>query len=181
MEEIWKDIPDYEGLYQVSNYGNVKSLSRKRLINDKFRYTTKEKMLLQYNDNRGYYRVKLYSNSNKKNYQIHQLVCMAFLNHIPSGNRLVVDHIDNNKLNNRLDNLQIISNRENSSKDKKGKTSKYVGVSFHKRKNKYQSRIQINNKEIPLGYFEIEYDAHIAYQKALNMYQASDFSFIKNK
>lgn len=182
MEEIWKDIPDYEGLYQVSNYGNVKSLSRK-MVKGKAIYISKDKILKKSKDSSGYLRVALHKNSNGLQISIHQLVAIAFLNHTPNGykSKIVIDHIDNNRLNNRLDNLQIISQRENTSKDRKGGASKYVGVSWDKRDSKYQSKIWVNRKYKCLGVFESEYDAHIAYQKALQMYNDGDLSFMKPK
>lgn len=180
MEEIWKDIPDYEGLYQVSNYGNVKSLSRKvsNGINYKF---SKGKIIKQLINSSHYLYVFLHKNKVRKKYKIHQLVAMSFLNHIPYGNILVVDHIDNSKLNNRLDNLQIITQRENVTKGKQARESKYVGVDFQKRTNNYRARIIIENKRIYLGCFANELEAGIAYQKALKMYNEGDFSFMKPK
>lgn len=166
MQEIWKDVPDYEGIYQVSNLGNVKSLSRVVLRHGKYPFMCKEKNLYKGMTTSGYYYCNLKKNGNQKNFAIHQLVAMAFLNHKPNGYKLVVDHIDNNKLNNRLDNLQLISHRENISKDRKG-TSKYTGVLWHKRDNKWMSYITVCGKRKHLGYFETEYDAHLAYQTAL--------------
>jgi len=117
--EIFKDIPGYEGIYQVSDLGRVKSL--------KF---NKEKILKPGVNNHGYYTVVL-CKGKRKTINVHQLVAMAFLNHEPCGyNGLIVDHKDNNPLNNRLSNLQLISQRENTSKDKKG-SSKYTGVSWN--------------------------------------------------
>lgn len=155
MNEIFKDIPDYEGIYQVSNLGNVKSLKN-----------GKERMLAKVVDSVGYYRVVLFKNGNQKTFKTHQLIAMAFLGHKPNGNKIVVDHIDNNKLNNRLDNLQLISQRENLSKDKKY-TSKYQGAYWRKDASKWISLIRINGRLKYLGYFKTEYDAHLAYQSAL--------------
>lgn len=154
QNEIWKDIPEYEGLYQVSNLGNVKSL-------------ISNKILKPNNDMYGRLYVNLHKNKKSKSKKIHQLVAMAFLGHKPCGYKLVVDHKDNNSLNNHIDNLQLISFRENSSKDKKGYSSKYVGVTWHKRDKKWTSSILINKKRIYLGYFENEIDAHNAYQNKL--------------
>lgn len=156
--EIFKDIPGYEGMYQVSNLGCVKSLERKG--------KTKGRILKQRKRN-GYFRVNFSVKQVHKTFQVHQLVAMAFLNHNPCGFELVVDHINNIKTDNRLENLQLISVRENTSKDKKGGTSKYIGVTFHKLTNKWQSCIYINGKYKHLGLFINEKDAHLTYQKAL--------------
>jgi len=155
--EIFKDIPGYEGMYQVSNLGRVKSLKCNR-----------EKILKLGVNNRGYLRVGLCNRGKIKTIQIHQLVAIAFLNHTPDGTmKIVVDHKDNDKLNNRLSNLQLISTRENSSKDKKGGTSKYTGVSWVKERNKWKSQITINGKIKRLGYFNSEEEASKYYQDAL--------------
>jgi hypothetical protein len=79
----------------------------------------------------------------------------------------LVDHIDNNKLNNKLNNLQLTTNRINSTKDRVGPTSKFIGVGFHKSTNKWRSRIQIDGKNIWLGVFVTEIEASNAYQNAL--------------
>ena len=158
MQEIWKDVPSYEGLYQVSNLGNVKSLKRKGRGEDKLLKTT---------INRYYYTVKLYSRSKTKTFKVHQLVAMAFLNHEPCGYEVVIDHIDNNPLNNNVNNLQLITQRENASKDRKCGTSKHIGVSWHKQNKKWHSRITINNKCVNLGFFSSELEASEVYQNAL--------------
>jgi hypothetical protein len=161
--EIWKDIPNYEGHYQVSNFGRVRSLSKKMykksLIN--------ENILRCFDNSKGYLITCLTKNNKKKSFKVHQLVAMAFLNHIPNGLNIIIDHIDNNPLNNTLENLQLITVRENNSKDKNGYTSQYVGVCFDKDRNKWRSVIVINKKQNNLGRFDNEYDAHLAYQKAL--------------
>lgn len=167
QEEIFKDIPDYEGLYQVSNLGNVKSLEGKVFRrNGIFHFTKKEKILKKSIAIDGYYVVNLSKDFKNKTFKIHQLVAITFLNHKPCGFKIVVDHINNNKLDNRLENLQLISNRENSSKEARGK-SKYTGVCWDKSKNKWKSAIRINGKTINLGVFKDEYDAHLAYQNKL--------------
>jgi hypothetical protein len=85
------------------------------------------------------------------------LVAMAFLNHKPDGtHKIVVDHINNNKLDNRVVNLQLISQRENLSKDRKDGTSKYVGVCWKKSRNKWQVDIKIDGKRKYLGLFTDE-------------------------
>jgi hypothetical protein len=161
QEEIWKDIPGYENYYQVSNQGNVRSLDRKvgnRLLKGK---------VLNTHISKGYYRLQLNYNSKARMMFVHQLVAMAFLGHKPDGTtKIVVDHIDNNPLNNNLTNLQVISGRENSSKDRKG-SSKYTGVHWNKQKNKWTSSIEVKNKLKHLGYFDLEEEASKYYQDAL--------------
>ncbi len=156
MKEIYKDIEGYEGHYQVSNLGNVKSFKN-----------NKERILKPGIDTDGYKIVGLCKNGKQKTFKVHKLVAMTFLGHKRQGLNEVVDHIDNVKTNNRLDNLQLISHRENTSKDRKGGTSEYVGVCWDKSKNKWRSEIRIKGKSIFLGLFDDEYDAHLAYQKAL--------------
>ena len=164
MEEIFKDVVGYEGLYQVSNLGNVKSLPRER-CNLNGCWMTKEKILKPAPTN-GYFGVGLWIDGINKSRRIHQLVAEAFLNHTPCGFDLVVDHINNDKLDNRLENLQLITCRENNSKDKIS-ASKYTGVSQKKNEIKWTSQIQINDKYIHIGTFKCELAASVAYQKAL--------------
>ena len=159
MQEVWKDIPNYEGLYQVSDHGRVKSLKRERVV--------KDKILNSYLDRYGYSRLFLCKEGKRKTVYIHQLVAMTFLNHIPNGHEIVVDHIDNDKSNNRIENLQLITQRENVSKDRKIGTSKYTGVSWHKASKKWVVSIRTSDKRKYLGYFDCEIEASEAYKTAL--------------
>ena len=164
--ENWKDIKGYEGYYQVSDLGRVKSIERKVKSRGSYR-NIKEKILKQSKGNCDYLKVGLYKEGSLKTFQIHILVAMTFLNHTPCGFKLVVDHIDNDKLNNKLSNIQIVTNRENSTKDKKGGTSKYLGVSYSKKNRNWVSMIYVNNKATYLGAYDTEERASIAYQFAL--------------
>ena len=156
MKEVYKDIEGYEG-YQVSNMGNVKSFKGK-----------KERILKAGLSSVGYLIVGLSKNGKAKTFQIHQLVCIAFLNHVPNGSKgLVADHRNNNPLDNRLDNLQLITHRLNSSKDQNNCSSKYTGVCWDEARNKWRSSIMINGKIKHLGYFTNELDASKCYQNAL--------------
>ena len=162
-EEIWKDIPGYEGLYQVSNFGNAKSLDR-IIYRSNILVNRKGKLLnLILNSSCGYYRIKIQG----KAYSVHKLVAMAFLDHIPNGMNKIIDHIDNNPLNNRLCNLQIVDVRTNVSKDVKNASSIYTGVSYDKERKKWASNIVINKKRIALGRYEKEEMAAELYQLAL--------------
>jgi len=156
QEEIWKDIPDYEGIYQVSNLGRVKSFCKK-----------KENIKTNYLDNVGYYVVSICKNNKCIPRKIHQLVAICFLNHIPCGHKFVVNHINNNPLDNRVENLQIVTTRHNTSKDKKNKTSNYTGVSFCKKQNKWRADMRLKGKSFFLGRFIKEEEANRAYQNKL--------------
>ena len=170
MKELYKDIKGYENMYQVSNLGNVKSLER----TVKGRWGTrklKERILKVGTDTAGYYYVGLSKDTNVKVINIHKLVAITFLNHKPDGYNIVIDHRDNCQTNNRVDNLQLISHRKNCIKDKRGGTSKYVGVSLNKVTNKYIAQIKNNGKVKGLGHFTNELDAAQAYQTALKQIQ----------
>lgn len=107
--EIFKDITGYEGIYQVSNYGNVKSLKRVIMRSDNRPRTIPEKIKVATEDH-GYKKVGLHDkDGNSRTYTIHRLVMKMFVGDSP----LYVDHIDGNKANNRLDNLRYVTNSEN--------------------------------------------------------------------
>jgi len=161
-EEIWKDIPTYENQYQASSLGRIRGLSR---ISFGRKIPTQ---IIKPHPNRKYHNIYLRINGKAVNKKLHILVAMAFLNHVPSGySGLVVDHIDNDQSNNKVSNLQIISRRENSSKDQKNKTSKYTGVCWYKSTRKWVSSIWVNKVKYKIGYFDNELEAHQAYLVAV--------------
>ena len=166
MIEEFRDIKGYEGIYQVSNLGRVKTLSRDIKCRGGFR-TIKEKILKTTTGKKGYLQISLSKiECKRKTISIHQLVAIAFLNHVPDGHRVVVDHINNARTDNRVKNLQLITNRENISKEIRG-SSKYTGVSRCKKSNKWRADIYFNGKLRYLGCFTNEIDAHHTYQKEL--------------
>lgn len=167
LEEIWEDVPNYKGLYQISSFGRARSLPREWVSGRGTRRKHNGKILKQSKNGRGYYHVTLSKEGKVKTKKIHQLVAMAFLGHKPDDH-LVCDHINNDKLNNRVSNLQLITQRENTSKDKIGYTSKYTGVSWSKKLSKWCSNIRINGQCIHLGYFDNEEEAGEMYQLALS-------------
>lgn len=155
-KEVWKDVKNYEGYYQVSNLGRVRSLR-----------FNKVKLLKQSVNHSGYSYVNLPKNKKPLTFTIHRLVAVAFLNHTPCGYKLVVNHVNFNKLDNRVENLELVSNRENCNKKHIKSSSKYTGVTYFKRDNKWRASILINGKRIHLGLFECEYQAHLSYQNEL--------------
>lgn len=165
MEEIWKDIPGYKGLYQASNLGRIKSLPKQKKCLKSI-FLTKERILKDTN-NSGVYKKVVLCKESQKTFSVHVLVAMAFLNHIPNNHKKVVNHINLNKLDNNVNNLEIITNRANSNNKHLKSSSIYTGVCYRKDIKKWGSSIYAYKRHIHLGYFENEYDAHLAYQEKL--------------
>ena len=148
MKEIWKDIPGYEGLYQVSNLGRVKSLRFRNNICDK----EKEHIMTLNKKDNEYLYVSLSKNGIKRNKYVHRLVATCF---IPNTNNYeIVNHIDYNVENNSVDNLEWCSQKQNVKHSiqkyykKKTKTNSNTGekyISFRNSKKVY--RLTINQKE----------------------------------
>ena len=110
--EVWKDAVGFEGLYQVSNMGRVKSLC--------YNHTKKECILKQVLNKEGYFVLSLYKYKTKKQFFVHRLVYEAFHGFMPkwdvtaSGDeRLEINHKDENKQNNKLENLELVSCTQN--------------------------------------------------------------------
>ena len=108
MLEIWDDIKGYEGLYQVSNMGRVKSFPRHGT------HTQEEHILKLGINHKGYLQVKLTKDSKSKTFVVHRLVAQTFI--LNPNNLPQVDHYDDNKENNIAYNLQWISNEDNMAK-----------------------------------------------------------------
>jgi hypothetical protein len=146
MEE-WKKINDYPN-YSVSNKGNVRNDKTTRILN------------LSING-KGYNVVCLYRKG-RHTLNVHMIEAIAFLNHNPIGHTgLIVDHKDKNPLNNNLKNLQLISQRENLSKDRN------VLLGAFKRKNKWESSIRIERDQVYLGLYSTQKEANLIYKAAL--------------
>lgn len=175
--EVWKAIPGYEGLYEVSSWGKVKGL--KRLVGYRrqgfFKWVS-EKILT--NHIRGTYEfVNLYKENKRNPQNVNVLVAMVFLENYDKNK--LVNHKDKNKLNNYYKNLECVSSRENVtfSINKKTTSSSYVGVCVSYKKNKngktykqISSEISVLGKRIGLGSFKTEEEAHQAYLSALKKY-----------
>jgi hypothetical protein len=166
VNEIWRDIPGFEFRYQVSNLGRVKSLNR-LCWNKNTPYPKEEYILKPSLNNKGYYSVNLWTGKNTL-YRIHTLVAMTFLGYERCGVKQVIDHIDGDKLNNNLSNLQVTSQRVNSIKSiRNNKYSNYTGVTFDKARGKWVASISINGKKHRMGRFNCEAKAAYAYNQKL--------------
>lgn len=111
MIEIWKDIEGFEGLYQVSNFGRVKSLKREIVRKDQV-ITLKEKILKFSIRKGGYLMTRLYNGTGKQfSFYIHVLVARSFV--VNSKNKPEVNHIDNDPSNNHSSNLEWVTHSEN--------------------------------------------------------------------
>ena len=163
--ELFKPIDGYDN-YLVSNFGNVKNSKTNKIMSPAtHRY--------------GYKRITLCKNGNCKNFYIHRLVALAFLENI--DNKKVIDHIDNNPANNNVKNIRWATSKDNCyNQDKRiTNTSGFKGVTFNKPSNKYQANIRINGKKKHLGLFKSAEEASKAYEaKAKEIH--GEF-FYKNK
>lgn len=145
-DRMLKDIAGYEGLYAVSDCGKVWSYRLNRWIKD---------TLL----NNGYYKVALFKDGKQTNILIHRIVAKTFIDN-PEGKK-EVDHIDNDKSNNKLSNLRWTTPSENMH------NLKFVkGYFWNEEKQKFASQITANYKHKHIGYYKTEEEARQAYLNA---------------
>ena len=102
IEEVWKDIPNYEGLYKASNLGRIKSLN--------FNGTGKERIMRPRTGNR-YYMIALWKNGKRKDLLLHRVIAKTFIEN--KENKPFVNHKDENCFNNSVDNLMWCTHKEN--------------------------------------------------------------------
>lgn len=164
--ELWKPVFGYEGFYEVSNKGRVKSLPR--LVahsNSRSGFgRVRERILKLHKRRDGYLLVCLYNLGKKKMHSVHRLIGYAFLGLTED---LQIDHKSGIKDDNRLENLRVVTRGENCrSYQKTYGVSKYRGVSVSGLKSKpWQAAIEKNGKKFHLGRFETEEEAALAYNE----------------
>lgn len=149
MYEIWKNIPGYEGVYQASNCGRIKSLARKAdRKND-----VQERILKPSVKKSGYCNVTLQVDKCKKTIGIHRLVLKAFIGEVD----LQVNHINSNKSDNRLANLEYVTSRQNAEHRDNGD----CGASFRrdKKSKPWQSHVYYKGKNLGLGCYDTKEEA----------------------
>lgn len=150
--EIWKDVKGYEGIYQISNYGRLKEIIQWNP--GKHIWETRERILTPSSNGRGGYMLYgLRKDKKRKNHYIHRMVAEAFLDN--PNNYPVVNHIDYNRKNNKVENLewctQLYNNRHSSCNMRKPRPSAPLGavgeryICYRKSKNEY--RVIIHLKE----------------------------------
>lgn len=169
--EIWKDIQGYDGYYQVSNLGRVKSLSRDVFYGMGY-YLKKEKILKPTMRKDGYQVVGFYIENIRKLFLIHRLVATAFVKNLFNKEKVI--HIDFIKHNNNSNNLEWTNLLETACHQMSNQKSlsEFIGVSFRKNRNKWLSSIVINGKPIHIGSFKTQeeaYQARCDYEKNNNI------------
>lgn len=162
MIEEFKSIVGYEGIYEISNLGNIRSLQRFSSAGRPIKGKALKPSIID-----GYYKIVLTKNGVRKTKGVHQLVAESFLGHISNGVKMVVNHKNFIRTDNKLENLEILTNRDNCNKKHLSSSSKYTGVYWSIVGKKWVSNISIGGKSKYLGIYQNEYDAHLAYQKAL--------------
>ena len=167
LEIIWKNVVDYEGIYLISSNGEIYS-------------NFSNKILKQSVGTSGYLCINLHKNKKQKSRLVHQLMAESFLSHKRQKFKIVIDHIDNNKLNNNINNIQLLSNRKNSTKDKKPKSGESC---IYKSNSKYLVRLRINGKKKSIGIFKDINDAIICrdeFLKQIDFFEQTEHDKISN-
>jgi hypothetical protein len=147
------DIPGFEGLYKINEEGEIISLKRKN-----------PKVLKPGISSKGYKIVALFKDKKQSMKTIHSLLAITYLDKDYIEKDLVVDHIDEDKLNNKLSNLRLVTNRQNITTSKK---TKFTGVNMTIY-GKYYASIRIGKQRKHLGTYNTPEEASAAYQQKLN-------------
>lgn len=158
--EEWRDVPGYDGLYKISDQGNLISIRK-----GKIRQLNPGKT----GGGKRYLGTTLIKDGKVKTYLIHQLVAMAFLGYELNGHKIVVDHLNNDGFDNRLENLQLITHSGNLRKNRRPDAiSQHIGVTVNAGRsgNKYKAILYINGKALYLGSFKSEVAASWIFKAA---------------
>ena len=146
MEEVWKDIIGYEGLYMISNLGRVKSLDRYiPRVDGKFNFQKGKIIAIQYNKRNNLYMVMLNKHGKRKAFNLHKLVALNFIPNDDTENKTTVNHKDGDRSNNRVDNLEWDTYSENL---KHAYDVLHRPINIGKGKRKCKSINKLNNEII---------------------------------
>lgn len=170
--EVWKPIKGFEGYYEVSSMGRIKSLERVIIKSNGAKLNVKE-TILKPAPTLGYLGVHICRDGIKKMAFIHRVVANTFLDYpLNSKEIIVADHINGITTDNRLENLRFVTTRFNSTmgmrKNKRIARSKFIGVSYVTCRKKWKAEICINGYRKYLGTYKTDIEASIAYQNALS-------------
>jgi len=161
MKEIWKPVVGYEGIYEVSSLGRVKSLARTDCRGNR----RNERIRKPEKANGAYITIYLSKHSKVHRRTLHSVIAETFLGPRPSGRG--IDHIDGDKLNNRADNLEYVTSAENTRRYYQNlRKSGVVGVNLDKRSGKWCAKFRRKH----IGYFKTEQEAIKAKLKAEKEY-----------
>ena len=178
MKEIWKDIKNYEGLYQVSNLGNIKSIDHYILQNNNGTYINrlyKGKLIKLQKERNGYIKVHLCKKGISKWFSVHRLVAEAFILHNEINN--IVNHIDNNPSNNNVNNLEWTTYKGNMQWATKQKRMKYNTDNLKKAQETRKRKVIAIDKNGN----EYEFNSQVEASKILNCNRKHIGSICKNK
>jgi hypothetical protein len=161
--EIWKPIVGYEGFYEVSNLGRIKTKERFIERKDKTFFMLHERIRkLVLHKKTGYLQVSICVENKVKMCSAHRMVASTFIDN--PLNKPQVNHINGIKTDNRVENLEWCTNRENTIHriDKTKTKHKYTGIKFHN--NRWIAEYKHKGQSLYLGCFKNEIDAALAYE-----------------
>lgn len=172
MIEVWKDIPNYEGLYQASNLGRIKSLDR-YVISKDYKSFRKGKIKKPSVHENNYLYVILSNKSVEKHKLVHRLIAETFLDN--PNNYSVVNHINGNKQDNKVENLEWCNHQQNSQK------AWEMGL-YPKKKEKTHStkKVKVIQKDLQGNIIKI-WDSITEVNKKLKINTTQISNCIKNK
>ena len=164
MDEVWKDINGYSGVYQVSNFGRVRSIDH---LDCNKRNRIKGRILKPGLKSNGYFQVALSDSTGKsKNYYVHKLVMETFVGECPKD--CEINHIDENKTNNNVSNLEYVSHRININH----------GTNLWRRSQKHRKAIQQFSKD---GIYMAEFPSTIDAEKETGIWHNNISKVCKGK
>mgnify|MGYP003674764688 CR=1 FL=1 len=153
----WTEIVGFEGRYFISIASEVFDTKKERYIKPHLSGVLR----------RNYHQVTLYLKGDKFTKRVHSLMGISWLGFVYGDRKICIDHIDNNKLNNNLENLRLVSHRENSSKETINKNG-FIGVRKVLNTERFIANIYINKKQVYLGTYDCPKKANEAYLLKLN-------------
>lgn len=162
--EIWKDITNFEGLYQASSIGNIRSLPKKHNLKNGYNYMQKEKILKPYKNKNGYLQITLNKNGKKLKKQIHWLVATTFIDN--PNNYKETNHKDENPLNNEVSNLEWCTHKYNCNYGNRNEK-------IHK-----SQRMKINQYDLDDNFIKT-WNSQLDIQNELNIPQANISAVIR--